>query len=141
MALIHTILAKLQENGFTVNPLKCRWAVKETDWLGYWLTPIGLKPWKKKVDAILKMQPPTSLKLLRGFIGMVTNYYRDMWPHHSHILAPRTKHTGAPKKGERQPKFNWTPEMQKTFDEMKALMTANVICAYPNHNKPYHILT
>jgi len=24
MALLHTILAKLKENGFTVNPLKCK---------------------------------------------------------------------------------------------------------------------
>jgi hypothetical protein len=40
-------------------PLKC----------DYWLTPNGVKPWRKKIDAILKMQAPTTLKLLRGFIG------------------------------------------------------------------------
>jgi len=60
-----------------------------------------------------------------------------MFPRRSHILAPLTDLTKSP-----QSKFaHWTDEHQKAFEEMKALITQDVMIHYPDHNLPYHIYT
>jgi hypothetical protein len=68
-------------------------------------------------------------------------HYRNIWPHRSHILSPLTAKTGVPQKGVKTPPFKQTPEMQKAFEEMKALMAAEVLRAYPKHNKLFKIHT
>jgi hypothetical protein len=134
--LLATILRQLCENGFTINPLECEWAVKETDWLGYWLTPQGLKPWKKKIDAILHMDCARNATELCMSIGCV-NYYRDMWPSHAHILKPLTDQSGLKKKAS----IKWTDEKQKAFDKIRLLMAANALAAYPDNNKRFNVNT
>jgi hypothetical protein len=134
--LFTTILRRLRENGFTNNPLKCEWAVKETDWLGYWLTPRELKPWKKKIDAILHMDCPCNATELLMCIGCV-NYYCDMWPSHAHILKLLTDQSGLKKKAP----ITWTNEMQTAFDTMHLLMAADSLAAYPDHNKHFNVYT
>jgi RNase H-like domain found in reverse transcriptase/Reverse transcriptase (RNA-dependent DNA polymerase) len=131
--LLNKLLTKLQNTGFTINPLKCEWAVQETNFLGHWLTLTGIKPWEKKVRGILDMQAPTNIKQIRAFLGTV-GYYCDMWPHCSHILAPLTELTG--KKA-----FVWEDKHQQAFEQMKAFIAMDVLLAYPNHNKPFDIET
>ena len=86
--------------------------------------PKGVKPWHEKIDTILRMEPPTNVKELCSFLGIVT-YYRDMWPRCSHILAPLTSLL-------KVKEFHWGSKQQKAFSEMKAVMASNAILVYPD---------
>ena len=94
LSLINQVLKRLAENGMKCNPLKCEWAVKESGFLGFWLTPTGVKPWQKKVNGILKMGIPQNQEQVRSFLGAV-NYYKSMWPWTYHALTPLTALTGS----------------------------------------------
>jgi hypothetical protein len=50
--------------------------------------------------------------------------------------APKNPPKKTPKKN-----FIWMLIMKQAFDKMKMLMAVDVLCAYPNHNKPFHIYT
>ena len=112
---------------------KFEWAIQETDWLGYWLTPSGLKLWSKKFKVIKVMQAPFNTKQVHLFIGAYT-YCCDMWPWKSYILAPFADLSG---KG----KFYWTLVHQKAFDAIKARMVKDVLLWYLDHTLTSHICT
>ena len=57
-----------------------------------------------------------------------------MWLKQAHILSPLSDESG-------KKTFHWTDEMEKTFKKMKAIISADALMAYPNHNKPFHIYT
>ena len=59
-------------------------------YLGSWVTCNGVKPINRKIEAITNMAPPTYRKEVQNVIGVI-NYYRNMWPRQSHMLAPLTK--------------------------------------------------
>ncbi|HSN66200.1 MAG TPA: RNase H-like domain-containing protein, partial [Fusibacter sp.] len=132
IACVKEVLQRLRINGFTVNPSKCNWCVAETDFLGFWFTPTGPKPWRKKIDAILAMSPPTNRTEVRAFCGAIT-FYRDMFRRRSTILSPITKLAS------KNVPFVWGPEQQKAFETMKALIAEDVLLQYPDPKQPFDI--
>jgi hypothetical protein len=84
---IKLVLARLRDAGLKVNAAKSFFCTHEIEYLGYILTREGIKSQNKKVQAILALNPPNSVKELWHFLGMV-QYYRDMWLKRSEMLAP-----------------------------------------------------
>ncbi len=73
--------------------MKSLLCVKETEYLGYVLSRDGTKLQKKKVQAILALMLPRSVKEFHRFLGMV-QYYRDIWVQQSKMLAPLSNLVG-----------------------------------------------
>ena len=53
-------------------PSKCRFGVTSTQYLGFVLDRTSLRPQHSKIEAIVKLPPPTNKKLLRTFLGLVS---------------------------------------------------------------------
>ena len=79
-----------------------------------------------------RIKPPTNSKQLKHFLGMV-NFYRDVWPRRSHVLAPLAKLSS--KTG----KMNWIwgQIQQRAFAGAKAMLCKHAILAYPDIGKTF----
>ena len=136
------VLKRLQAAGLQVNLPKSKIAVQELEYLGYWLTPRGIRPMSNKVEAIKNLMPPKTVKQVRSFLGMV-NYYKDMWRHRSHLLAPLTDLTANKDGtvGKKKGPIKWEKEHQDAFDSIKQAITDDVMLSFPDFNKPFEIHT
>jgi len=52
--LIEEVLRRLEENDLFVKPEKCKWKVREVEFLGVIIGPKGMEMQKEKVEGILK---------------------------------------------------------------------------------------
>jgi hypothetical protein len=86
---LEEVLRRLRDAGLKVNAAKLTFCALEIEYLGYVLTRDAIKPQSNKVQAILMIKPPTGVRQLIYFLGMV-QYYRDLWARRSEMLAPLT---------------------------------------------------
>ena len=87
-----------------------------------------------KIEAISRIDRPTSTMHARSFIGLI-NYYKDMWPKSAHILAPLTELCSC------KHKFKWKDANVNSFNQAKRLILEDVLLRFPDHSVPFEIYT
>ena len=133
---LEEIFRRCQKTNLKLNADKCRFGLNEIDYLGYIVTPEGVKPNPRKIRAIQAMERPTTVTEVRRLIGMV-QYYRDLWPKRSHILQPFT----AISSGKKGTRIQWTPELEDAFNKVKQMICKETLLTYPDWSKPFDIHT
>ncbi len=144
---LEKVFRRLCNAGLKINAENLTFCALEIEYLGYVLTRNGIKPQSNKVQAILAIKPPTGVKQLRHFFGIV-QYYHDLWARQSKILSPltslveecgQTKTTKA--KGTKKIPWHWDEVHQRAFDRAKATIAKDVVLAYPDYSKVFKIYT
>ena len=123
----------LEENGLVVNRKKCILGASSIEFLGHLVDANGIKPLPEKVEAIKKVAPPTTIKELQRFLGMV-NYYRRFIKKAAHHLFYLFECLGNKPK-----KLDWTKEMQQSFDAIKQALSNAAMLSHPDSTLPLAI--
>jgi hypothetical protein len=92
---LSAVFSRLVDHGFQLKLSKCSFFQTEVEYLGFEIGHGGVAMSHKKVEAILKIQPPRDLKALQTFLGMMV-WYRRFIKNYSIIAAPLTELTGKP---------------------------------------------
>ena len=73
--LVTEVVKRLEKNNLYVKPEKCKWKVREVEFLGVVIGPEGIKMEKEKVKEVLEWPTPKCVKDVQKFLGLA-NYYR-----------------------------------------------------------------
>ena len=123
----------LEANGLVVNRKKCVLGKKSIEFLGHLVDESGIRPLPEKVEAIRKVKPPTTIKELQRFLGMV-NYYRRFIPKAAHHLYFLFESLGSKPK-----RLTWDQNMQQSFDAIKEALAKATMLRHPDPSLPLAI--
>ncbi|XP_020997135.1 uncharacterized protein LOC110280433 [Arachis duranensis] len=114
-------LSVLQQHHFVAKFSKCAFCQEQVEYLGHVVTKEGVQVDTSKIMAIVEWPRPTTLKQLRGFLGL-TGYYRRFVASYAHLATPLT-------------------ELLKRFERLKLVLTQTPVLALPNFSLPFTVET
>ncbi|CAA0830710.1 Unknown protein, partial [Striga hermonthica] len=122
----------LREYSMVLNPKKCTFGVGSGKFLGYMVSQRGIEANPAKIQAILDLAPPTSIKGVQALTGRLAALNR--------FISKSTDHCkpffDAIKK---KKSFEWTMECQNAFDNIKEVLSRLPTLQKPLPDEPLYL--
>ena len=126
--LVEEVIRRLEENDLYVKLEKCKWKVREVDFLGVVIGPEGIKMEKEKVKGVLEWPTLKCVKEVQKFLGLANYYHRFI---EGFAMVARPLHDIVKK----DKKWEWTEKQEEAFKELKKRFTEEPVLAAPDIDK------
>ncbi|KAL7726240.1 hypothetical protein ACLKA6_001644 [Drosophila palustris] len=128
------VLRRLRQANLRLNRAKCKFFRRSLVYLGHVISGEGIHTDPDKIAAVRELQPPVTCRELRRCLG-IASWYRRFVPNFADIVQPMSFLL---KKGQ---KWEWRPEQQAAFEELKARLTEAPVLACPDFSEKFVLQT
>jgi len=126
---IQKIFSILQKSAVYLKKSKCSFGQTTVGYLGHIISDQGVAVDPEKIQAISSWPQPTTVKQLKGFLGLA-GYYRKFIKDFGTIARPLTQLL-------RKDCFRWTELATTAFEQLKQVLSTAPVLQLPDFNKPF----
>ncbi|RVW69181.1 Transposon Ty3-I Gag-Pol polyprotein [Vitis vinifera] len=130
---LEAVLHRCIEKDLVLNWEKCHFMVRQGIVLGHIISEKGIEVDKAKVELIVKLPSPTTVKGVRQFLGHA-GFYRRFIKGFSSLSKPLCELLA------KDAKFIWDERCQNSFDQLKKFLTTTPIVRAPNWQLPFELM-
>ncbi|RVW78633.1 Retrovirus-related Pol polyprotein from transposon 17.6 [Vitis vinifera] len=130
---LQAVLHRCIEKDLVLNWEKCHFMVCQGIVLGHIISEKGIEVDKAKVELIVKLPSPTTVKGVRQFLGHA-GFYRRFIKGFSSLSKPLCELLA------KDAKFIWDERCQNSFDQLKKFLTTTPIVRAPNWQLPFELM-
>jgi len=126
--IVAEVIRRMEENDLYIKPEKCKWKVREVEFLGVVIRLEGIKMEEGKVKGVLEWPTPKGVKDVQKFLGLANYYHRFI---EGFVLIARPLHDMVKK----DKKWEWMEKQERAFEELKRRFTKKPVLAAPDLDK------
>ncbi len=127
---VRRVLQRLLENRLFAKVEKCQFHARSVPFLGFILSPDGIRMDPTKVKAVADWPTPDSHRAVQRFLGFA-NFYRRFIQNFSQVALPLTDLTSTKKR------FCWSSQAQTAFESLKSRFISAPILNTPDPSRQF----